>query len=331
MAMPDAEANSTSGSTIVAEGVSFTYPAGRRANPDPAVRDVSFRIEPGETASLLGPNGGGKSTLFKMLCGLLSPDQGRIQLGGEPGAIDLESLGIVFQSPVLDPHLTVRENLESHATLRGLARREMGRAIDAGLESAGLADLAQRRTKRLSGGQRRRVDLLRALLHRPSVLILDEPTIGLDPSAREDFLDRVESLHTESGMTIVLSTHLIDEAERFERLLIMDRGQLIADSTPGRLRSELGKQLLTVLDREWTPPEGERERWTRTSRGWVHADEADANALADRTADLVRRGVTCSVAPPTLADVFEHRTGRALADAERSGAARGRSAGEAAA
>jgi ABC-2 type transport system ATP-binding protein len=314
--MHDAENSSQAGAAIRAVGVSFTYPGGRRRQPAPAVRDVNFAVEAGETAALLGPNGSGKSTLFKMLCGLLEPDRGEIQLGDEPGAIDPHALGIVFQSPVLDPHLTVRENLESHAALRGLGRAECEREVEAGMVAAGLAELAQRRAKRLSGGQRRRVDLLRALLHQPSVLLLDEPTVGLDPSARADFLERIDALHRERRITILMSTHMIDEAERFERLIIMDRATLIADDAPGRLRAQLGARLLTVPDRGWSPPASEQTQWTRTAHGWMLMRDGraadDADGLAERAAELIRAGVTCTVAPPTLADVFEHLTGRAL-------------------
>ena len=309
----DAAAHPADDAAIVAESVSFSYPAGRRTNPAPAVQDVGFSIRAGETAALLGPNGSGKSTLFKMLCGLLEPDRGRVQAGGGRGGIDLHALGVVFQSPVLDPHLTVRENLESHAALRGLNKEEREREISAGLEAAGLAELAHRRVKRLSGGQGRRADLLRALLHHPRILLLDEPTVGLDPSAREDFLETIDALHRERGMTMLMSTHLIDEAERFERLLVMDRARLIAADAPGRLRDQLGARLLTVPDRAWSPTTSEQAMWTRTGRGWTLTDgETTVDALADRAASLVRRGVTCTVAPPTLADVFERLTGHAL-------------------
>lgn len=294
------------------EDVSLQYRGRRGTAGHRALDGVTLIIYEGERISLLGPNGSGKTTLFRAICGLLRPDRGRIRVfGDQDRRKSLQHLGVVFQTDSLDPHFTVRENLRDHARLYGLEGATMDRRIREALDDAGLADRADELVKRLSGGLMRRADLSRALLPQPRLLLLDEPTVGLDPAARERFLRAIEDAQQRHAVTILMSTHLVDEADRADRVIFMHNGRAIADDAPAALRRQVGSALLTVLDSRWQPPENDDWRlvagsWRRTIQ--YKNDDATA-AIATR---LIKDGVPFTIAPPTLADVFAQLTGTSL-------------------
>ena len=211
---------------------------------------VSFGIARGEIFGLLGPNGAGKTTLFHVLTGTLAPSSGRIALEGiplPPGDRSFRArAGVVFQEPALDLRLTARENLFLAARLYGVSRGAARDRIERLLDEAELAGRADEPTSRLSGGMRRKVEIARALVHDPSVLILDEPTTGLDEGAFRATWDRLLALRRGRGLTLLLTTHRPEEAERCDRLAVIDGGRVVACDTPDRLRERLRGDLLVI-------------------------------------------------------------------------------------
>ncbi|MCP3905196.1 MAG: ABC transporter ATP-binding protein [Planctomycetes bacterium] len=293
----------------------YTYPKRRRQPARTALDDVSFTVATGESVALLGPNGSGKSTLMRLVSGLLPSPPGAIAVGGKVGrGARRRRLGVVFQHDALDGHLTVRENLRDQAALYGLTGATAAERVDGDLAAAGLDDRADALVKTLSGGLRRRVDLCRALLHHPSVLLLDEPTTGLDPAARTAFLATLDERRAGHGLAILMSTHLVDEADRQDRVVLLDEGRIVADDTPEVLRRALGARRLTITDDAWEPPTTEAGRWQPGPRGWSRTLDDDAPAAGWES--ILGGEVTCTIGPPTLADVFETRTGHALVDPE---------------
>jgi ABC-2 type transport system ATP-binding protein len=204
--------------------------------PVRAVDGVSLTAHAGEFIALLGPNGAGKSTLFQLLSGLFLPDSGRIQVMGHDMSRDavpaLAGLGIVFQQPTLDLELTVTANLLFHAGLHGMPRAVAKARIAEGLARLDLADRANDKAATLSGGNRRRVELARALLHQPRVLLMDEPTVGLDPASRGDLLKLLLAMRTDRGVAVLWATHLCDEVPDADRVIVLHRGKVLADTTP---------------------------------------------------------------------------------------------------
>jgi ABC-2 type transport system ATP-binding protein len=211
---------------------------GRRYGNVAAVEGVSFTVAAGEFFALLGPNGAGKTTTLHMLTTLLAPTSGSAAVMGHDvvreAAEVRKRLGMVFQDPALDDRLTARENLEIHAVLYGVPRRERRDAVAAAVAWASLEDAAGRRVRTFSGGMKRRLELARALMHGPDVLFLDEPTIGLDPQGRRNLWERIAALRAE-GLTVLMTTHNLPEAEACDRVGIIDGGRLIALGTPREL------------------------------------------------------------------------------------------------
>ena len=209
-----------------------------------AVDGVSFSAAPGEFIALLGPNGAGKTTLFQLLSGLFVPDAGRIEIMGQNMLRDpvpaLAMLGIVFQQPTLDLELTVTGNLLFHAGLHGIPRAVAKQRIAAELARLGLAERAHDKTSQLSGGNRRRVELARALLHDPRVLLMDEATVGLDPASRSDLLKLLLSMRTERSVAVLWATHLCDEVTGADRVIVLHRGKVLADTTPAEFIAKAG-------------------------------------------------------------------------------------------
>jgi ABC-2 type transport system ATP-binding protein len=204
-----------------------------------ALDRVDLEVREGEFVVLLGPNGAGKTTLVQLLSGLFLPDGGSIHMFGadmrrEPLKI-LARLGIVFQQPTLDLELSVEANLRYHADLHGMDRRLAGQRIEVELGRVGLLDQRRTATRRLSGGNRRRVELARAMLHNPRLLIMDEATVGLDPESRAALLDHVRQLRTEAGLGTLWTTHLLDEAEQADRVVVLHRGRILFDGSPAEL------------------------------------------------------------------------------------------------
>jgi ABC-2 type transport system ATP-binding protein len=207
--------------------------------PIRAVDGVSLKAEPGEFIALLGPNGAGKTTLFQLLSGLFAADSGRIEVMGHDMSRDpvpaLARLGIVFQQPTLDLELSVTANLMFHAGLHGIPRADAEARIAKELGRLGLAERAHDKTAQLSGGNRRRVELARALLHDPRLLLMDEATVGLDPQSRGDLLKLMLSMRAERAVAVLWATHLCDEVGDADRVIVLHRGKVLADTTPKEL------------------------------------------------------------------------------------------------
>lgn len=284
-----------------------------------ALSGVSFEVQPGELFGLLGPNGGGKTTLLHVLSTLLEPTAGKARIGGgdvvrERGAVRAR-IGVVFQHPGLDLQLTPRENLRHHGHLHGLRGSRLRAAIDEGLAALGVADRAEDRVKRLSGGLRRRVELAKGLLHGPAVILLDEPTAGLDPGGRRDFWRRLERLRAEREVAVLVATHLMDEAERCDRVAILDRGRLVACGSPDVLKGEIRGDVIELAAREPDRLATEiAERFgveAAVVDGTVRIERADGAAFVPRLAEAFPGAIrSITVGQPTLEDVFFHRTGR---------------------
>ena len=286
--------------------------------------ELSFNVAPGEVVGLLGPNGSGKSTTFRVLTGLLVPDAGEVFLRGQkvaPGGRTLrQQMGVVFQAPSLDARLTVRENLQMSAALYGLTGATAQKRIDEHLGLVGLSDRAGDRVLELSGGMKRRIELCRALLHEPALLVMDEPTTGLDETSFRQTWARIEELQKTRGLTVLLSSHRADEAERCHRVVVIDQGKTIAQGSPDELRKRVSGDVLSVTASD---PEGlcadiERlfSQKARVIDGRVVLEHERGHELIPRLVEALPKGRidALSMHRPTLADVFVKLTGRALGD-----------------
>jgi ABC-2 type transport system ATP-binding protein len=316
-------AGSAGAPAVEALGLQFSYPAKRKIPARPALAGVSFAVQPGEVFGFLGPNGGGKSTLFRILATLVRPDAGSLRVFGADLATRAReirrALGVVFQSPSLDLQLTVRENLVHQGHLYGLGGRDLAARIAAGLERFGLAERAGQRARELSGGLRRRAEIAKALLHTPRLLLLDEPSTGLDPGARRDLWDTLAALRGE-GVTVLLTTHFMEEGDRCGRLALLSQGTVVAEGTPPELKREIGGDVITLtgLDIDAATLAGELAALHpgldfQVRDGAVRLEHAGGHELAARLAgSLPGRIGAVTVARPTLEDVFLRRTGHRL-------------------
>jgi ABC-2 type transport system ATP-binding protein len=284
-----------------------------------ALNGISFDVRPAELFGLLGPNGSGKTTLFRILSTLMIPTAGRAVVMGCDAAQDPSNLrrqiGVVFQAQSVDPKLTAYENLWHQGHLYGLRGTALKRRVGEILARVGLAERAKERVETFSGGMQRRIELAKGLLHHPGVLLLDEPTTGLDPGARRDLWQYLQILRDEEHVSVLVTTHLMEEAERCDRLAIMNEGNLVALGTPTELKSEIGGDVIlldaahdaglladqirsrfhvetTVLG---TQVRIEREGGHRFVPDLVEAFPGEIQAI--------------SVSKPALEDVFIHRTG----------------------
>ncbi len=292
-----------------------------------ALRGINFTVEAGEVFGLLGPNGGGKTTLFRILSTLLAPSSGSARVCGldvarEPAEVRAR-IGVVFQSASLDGKLTTAENLRHQGHLYGLRGRELRERAEETLTRLGLADRANDLTETLSGGMRRRVELAKAFLHRPSVLLLDEPSTGLDPGARRDLWDYLMKLRDRDGATVVLTTHILEEAEGCDRLGILDRGEMVALDSPQGLKAQIGGDVVAAQCAD--PPrlsEQIRERFGGEPTVVGNTVRIERERGHEFITDLVEAfpGQISSVtlSKPTLEDVFIRRTGHHFWDEERS-------------
>ena len=235
---------------LAVKGVSKSY------GPRKALDGVSLEVCAGEFVALLGPNGAGKSTLFQLLSGLFVADGGGIEVCGHPirryPVSALARLGIVFQQPTLDLDLSVERNLRFNANLHGLGGRLAEQRIAAELAAQGLLERRGDKVRDLSGGNRRKVELARALVHQPDVLLMDEATVGLDPASRRTLLDQVQALCRERGLAVLWATHLVDEAVDADRIVVLHHGHVIATETPAGLLARNGARDLASAFLELT-------------------------------------------------------------------------------
>lgn len=284
------------------------------------VHDVSFAINAGDWVTLLGPNGSGKSTLLRLISTADWARKGEVSIVGvrvHPGwsARDRHTvraaLGVVFQSPSLDPLLTIAENLRTAAALLGTG--EAADRVDKLMQRFAIADRAGDRVGTLSGGLKRRADLARAMLGSPRLLILDEPTTGLDPDARLSLLDILKGLKSlDPAPAILHSTHLTEEAERSDRVLFMDCGRLAADATPAELRAGLGDRTLKIEGPEakaWIDQRGLDASYTESGHALLSLSEPDLERVMP---ELAKSGLSFSVGPPSLGDAYASIVGREL-------------------
>jgi ABC-2 type transport system ATP-binding protein len=213
-----------------------------------ALKNLSLNLAAGEFVALLGPNGAGKSTLFQVLTGLFAADEGEVEVAGHSlatsAAAALRHIGVVFQQMSLDLDLSVRRNLLFQADLHGLPRRLSTERLEAGCAQLGIDVDLDRRVRELSGGNRRKVELVRALLHRPSVLLMDEATVGLDPRSRQDLMHALHANVQERGVCVLWATHRVEEAEGADRVLVLHHGELLAEGTPAQVTQALGRPTL---------------------------------------------------------------------------------------
>lgn len=306
---------SSSAPAISVQDVRFAY--GERQ----ALNGLSFSVGDGEIFGLLGPNGGGKSTLFRILSTLLPLQQGTATVGGydlvQQQSAVRQILGVTFQSPSLDRKLTVQENLKHQGHLYGLRGVELQTRIQLGLERLGVLDRRAELVSTLSGGLQRRVEIAKSLLHRPRLLLLDEPSTGLDPGARIELWKYLRELRQEMSLTIVVTTHLLDEAENCDRLGLIHLGQMVALDTPEALRSSVGGDCLTIRSRD---PEQLATAIGSHFQVTVHRVGDQLRIERERGQDLLREIVdrfgpsisSVTLGKPTLEDVFVQRTGQQL-------------------
>jgi ABC-2 type transport system ATP-binding protein len=298
----------------------------RRQYGDRAALDgVSFSVACGEIFALLGPNGGGKTTLFKILSTLLPATSGEVDILGQsltqnPHAVR-SCLGIVFQHPSLDPKLTVMENLQHHGHLYGLRGKTLRERSVLMLKRLGLTDRANDIVETLSGGMQRRVELAKGLLHKPTLLLLDEPSTGLDPGARRDFNNYLQQLRNQDGVTIILTTHIMDEAERCDRVGILHQGKLVAMGTPDALKAQVGGDVVAIRAANLSEF---REKLVGRFNCDPTVVDGSLRIERPRGHEFVREVVeafpgevqSITFGRPTLEDVFIHQTGHQFWEAE---------------
>jgi len=284
-----------------------------------ALNGVSFDVRTAELFGLLGPNGSGKTTLFRILSTLMIPTGGRAIVLGcdaaqEPSKLRRQ-IGVVFQAQSIDPKLTAYENLWHQGHLYGLSGRALKQRVEEILTRVGLADRARERVETFSGGMQRRIELAKGLLHHPGVLLLDEPTTGLDPGARRDLWQYLQILRDEEHVSVLVTTHLMEEAERCDRLAIMNEGNLVALGTPAELKSEIGGDVI------WLDATHDAGVLAQEIRKRFHVDttamgnqvrierEGGHRFVPDVVEAFPGEIQAISVSKPALEDVFIHRTG----------------------
>ncbi len=284
-----------------------------------ALNGVSFNVRPAELFGLLGPNGSGKTTLFRILSTLMVPTAGRATIMGCDAAQDparlRRQIGVVFQAQSVDLKLTAYENLWHQGHLYGLRGRPLKTRIQEILSRVGLADRAKELVETFSGGMQRRIELAKGLLHHPGVLLLDEPTTGLDPGARRDLWQYLQTLRDEERVSVLVTTHLMEEAERCDRLAIMNEGNLVALGTPTELKSEIGGDvvLLDAAHDAGVLAERIRARFhveTTVLENQVRIEREGAHRFVTEVVEAFPGEVEAlSVSKPALEDVFIRRTG----------------------
>jgi ABC-2 type transport system ATP-binding protein len=299
-------------------GLSFAYRT--KDGAFPVLKDLSFKVLEGRIFGLLGPNGSGKTTTFHIISTFLCVPPGKVFIFGrdvaaEP-ALVRRDIGIVFQLPSLDRHLTVEENLKHQGHLYGLSGGELAGRIDENLARMGLTERREDKTGLLSGGLKRRAELAKGLLHRPRLLILDEPSTGLDPGARIDLWDTLADLK-KSGTTIILTTHWMEEAEKCDRLAILNEGRVVAEGSPDELKASIGGDVVSM---ESADPEalvsGIKEKFALEANnvdGIVRIEKEGAHTLIPKLAEAFPGSIrSMTLGKPTLEDVFIRETGHSF-------------------
>ena len=288
-----------------------------------ALVDLSLRVNRGEIFGFLGPNGSGKTTLFRILCTLIAAPPATVKILGLDLAVQREQvrrqIGVVFQSPSLDKQLTAEENLRQQGHLYGLRGAELSKRIDRLLQRVDLLDRRHERVDRFSGGMRRRVELAKGMLNQPRILLLDEPSTGLDPAARIDLWKLLTEIQQNEGVTVLLTTHLMDEGDRCSRLAILDRGRLAVCDTPAAMKERIGGDVLSLTTRE-----PKRVAAIISDKFQITAETLDGTVRLERKRghEFVPQLIeslpglidSVSVGKPTLEDVFIHVTGRYFRD-----------------
>jgi len=286
-----------------------------------ALSNVSFEVKKGEIFGLLGPNGGGKSTLFRILSTMMVPTGGQAFIAGhdvvrDPAAVRRQ-VGVVFQTQSLDKALTVEENLRAQGHLHGLSGAVLRERMEGAMKRLGLLDRRKDLVDTLSGGLRRRVEIAKALLHRPQVLLMDEASTGLDPAARRDVSRHVENLRQGEGVTILLTTHILEEADRCDRLVLLHQGKIVSQGSPDELRSGIGGDVV-VLSTEDAPALaariGERFHLKAAAReDEVRVEIQNGHRFIAEVVEAFPGSVnSVGLHKPTLEDVFVHQTGASI-------------------
>jgi ABC-2 type transport system ATP-binding protein len=309
---------------VTIRSLTYAYPPTRKEqSPRVALKNLDLTIRQGEMFCLLGPNGSGKSTLFKLLSTLLPAPEHTVNLFGSDLAKEpanaRQAIGVVFQNSSLDKKLTVRENLLHQGHLYNLKGSYLRERIDEILRQVRLTDRANDIAEHLSGGMQRRVELAKGLLHKPRLLLLDEPSTGLDPGARIEFDNYLAELQKEEGVTILLTTHIMDEAERCDRLAILDQGTLVAEGSPHDLKREIGGDVITITTTETGKLREEIQRQfggePKIVNGVIHFERNNGHEvvpqLVQKFPDYID-AITC--AKPKLEDVFIKKTGRVFSE-----------------
>ena len=295
-----------------------------------AVDSVNLEIKEGELFALLGPNGAGKTTLINMLSTMTSPTGGMAELNGFPISNKhavRKSIGIVFQDPSLDDELTGRENLDFHGRLYSMPRQLREKRIAEMLKLVGLEDKADLRTRVYSGGMKRRLEIARGLIHHPKILFLDEPTLGLDPQTRRGIWDYIEKLNRDEKVTILLTTHYMEEADYLcKRIAIIDHGKIIAMGSPEKLKGMMGGDIVTIETNEagrlgkLVEKKAKKER---VNGERVVLTVPNGEKFIPEVMEIARKNKikisSVNVKKPSLEDVFIHFTGRTIREEEASG------------
>ena len=287
-----------------------------------ALQHVSFAVRPGEIFGLLGPNGGGKSTLFRILSTMMVPTEGTAQIAGRDVVAEAAEvrrrIGVVFQTQSLDKALTVAENLRSQGHLHGLSGQLLRQRMEKVMARLGIQDRTNDLVESLSGGLKRRVEIAKALLHQPKVVLMDEASTGLDPGARRELSQYVHELRDTEGVTIVLTTHILDEADRCDRLVLLHQGRIVAEGSPQQLRSRLGGGDVVVLEAtdaaaQSAKIEAQFGLHPSILDGEIHIEIDNGHRFITEVVEAFP-GAIQSVAlhKPTLEDVFVHETGAAI-------------------
>ena len=292
-----------------------------------AVDDLSLDISEGEIFGLLGPNGAGKTTTLSMLATLLPPTSGTALINGFDAAKQptqvRRSIGFVFQDPSSDDLLTGRENLYLHALMYGVKSSEINERIDEGLRLVDLTDKQNIRMRKYSGGMRRRLELARGLLHSPKILFLDEPTLGLDPQTRENLWKYIKKLSTEHKITIILTTHYMEEADMLcDRVAIIDHGKVVALDTPSDFKKSLGGDLVTIKTKDPELSELEKMDFVKHveyKENVLGLVVDDASSHLQRILEKVGDAENVELHSPTLNDVFLKLTGKQVREDSEEG------------